>query len=82
MKIRKMSELYTGRAEGLCAGLPYDTELAGSAGCSIVFWCGEAYDDDKLQAAVKAARRERDIVYAIASLGQPSAFWAHQDIAS
>jgi hypothetical protein len=70
----------TDRAEGLCCGLPYDTQLASSAGCSIHFWCGEAFDDALLEQALKKARSNRDIIYASASLGQPINFWANQDI--
>lgn len=80
MKIRRMETPLEDKAEGLCCGLPYNTELASIAGCSIHFWCDEAFDDDLLQEALEKARRNRDIIYASASLGQPTKFWAHQDI--
>lgn len=80
MKIRRMETILDAKAEGVCCGLPYNTELASSAGCSIHFWCGEAFDGDLLQEALGKARRDRDIVSASASLGQPAGFWAHQDI--
>lgn len=80
MRIRRMDEPFQGRAEGLCAGLPYDTELASSAGVSILFWCGDSFDQEKLETALHHARRSRDVVCAVASLGAPSSFWAHQDI--
>ena len=80
MRIRRMTEKYEGRAEGLCAGLPYDTELAGSDGVSIIFWCGDSFNEEALQKALHHARNARDVVQAVASLGQPSSFWAHQDI--
>ena len=81
MKIRKMEEVLVDRAEGMCCGLPYNTDLVSSAGCSILFWCGDAFDESLLQTALSKARGSRDIVYAVASLGQPTGFWAHQDIA-
>lgn len=80
MKIRKMKERLIDKAEGLCCGLPYNTELASSAGCSIVFWCGESFDDELLAKALRRAQAARDIVYAYASLGQPTKFWAHSDM--
>ncbi len=80
MRIRKMNDVFEGRAEGVCCGLPYDTELASSAGVSILFWCGESFDDELLEKALHVARNNRDVVYAIASLGQPTSFWAHEDM--
>jgi len=80
MKVRRLEETLDDRAEGLCCGLPYNTELASSAGCSIHFWCGESFDENLLQKALVKARHNRDIVCALASLGQPTSFWAHQDI--
>lgn len=80
MKIRKREEPLVDKAEGLCAGLPYNTELSSSAGCSIHFWCGESFYDQKLEQALKVARAHRDIVSASASLGLPTSFWAHSDM--
>ena len=80
MKIRKLSEPLVDRAEGTCGGFPYNTELASSAGCSICFWYGDTYNEAALQHALRKARNARDIVYALASPGQPTSFWAHQDI--
>lgn len=80
MHIRKMDEVFVGKAEGRCCGLPFDTELASSAGCSIVFWCGDSFDDELLKKALEAAQRNRDIVYASASLGQPTSFWANTEM--
>src|SRR5664279_5553481 len=78
MKIRK-TDVLESKAEGLCCGLPYSTELASVNGCSIHFWCGDAIDNDLLERALGKARSERDIVCAQASLGQPTGFWAHQE---
>jgi hypothetical protein len=80
MRIRKLEEPLEGRAEGMCGGFPYDTELAGPDGVSICFWYWDTYDEAALQAALAKARNARDIVYAVASPGQPKSFWAHSDI--
>lgn len=80
MKLRKLDEPLVGKAEGLCDGIPYDTELAGPDGVSICFWYGDDYDEERLQRALEKARADRDIVRAIASPGQPTKFWAHHDI--
>lgn len=80
MRIRKLAEVFDGRAEGLCRGLPYNTEQASSAGVSILFWCGDAFDEALLQKALRTARNNRDVVGAVASLGQPTGFWAHEDM--
>ena len=76
----KMQEIFEGKAEGLCGGLPYSTDLVSSAGCSILFWCGDAFDDALLEKALSKARGSRDVVYAVASLGQPDSYWAQEDI--
>lgn len=68
------------RAEGTCCGLPYDTQLASSAGCSIHFWVGDTLDRGRLERALWAARNHRDIVSATWSFGQPRSFWAHANI--
>ena len=80
MRIRKLQEIEEGKAEGLCCGLPYDTQLVSSAGVSILFWCGESFDDADLQKALHTARSNWDVVCAYASLGQPTGFRANQDM--
>ena len=80
MRIRKLDKVFQGRAEGRCCGLPYDTELASSQGVSILFWCGDSFDDVLLQKALFAARNSRDVICAVASLGAPEKFWANSDI--
>lgn len=79
MKIRRMSEPFVGRAEGTCCGLPYQTELAGSAGISVVFWCGAAFDEELLQHASKKMCNRRDVVYIQASLGEPTGYYSHPE---
>ena len=69
-----------GRAEGRCCGLPYDTQLASSAGCAIHFWVGETHNPELLKKAVSVARNHRDIVYATWSHGEPTSFWANEDM--
>ena len=81
MKIRKQDDVRDDRAEGMCGGLPYATDLVSSDGCSIHFWCGDAFDEVLLNEALRKARNARDVIKATASLGQPTGFWAHQDIA-
>lgn len=80
MRIRQIEPLED-KAEGLCCGLPYDTQLASSAGVSIHFWVGETRDQGLLEKALHVARGNRDIVYATWSHGEPIGFWAHQDMA-
>lgn len=81
MRIRKLSEPLNDKAEGYCDGFPYATELASIDGVSIHFWVGaQSVTEEQLQAALKKARRARDIVSASWSEGMPTAFWAQQDI--
>jgi hypothetical protein len=68
------------KAEGYCNGLPYNTELASSAGCSIHFWVGLDTTSADLNMALHKARCARDIVSATYSIGSPAGFWADQDI--
>ena len=62
-------------------GIPYNTDLVSSEGVSIHFWLDSI---DQLGKAFFArllahARYQRDIVGVTYSVGQPSAFWAHED---
>lgn len=68
------------KAEGLCNGLPYNTELVSSAGAHIHFWVGRERDERQLLKAVLAAQYARDIVKITWSTGEPDGFWTHQDI--
>lgn len=79
MLVRK-TEDPGGKAEGLCEGLPYTTELVSSEGVAVHFWVGEEYDKAKVALALHKARNERDVVCASWSYGQPASFWAHSDI--
>ena len=67
-------------AEGDCLGIPYNTELASARGCSVCFWYGDTYDNHRLHAALIVICRHYDIVYAMASRGSPTGYWAHHDI--
>lgn len=80
MKIRQIDVLED-KAEGTCMGFPYDTQLASSAGCSIHFWVGDTKPSLlRLQQALSAAMRQRDIVSATWSHGHPTKFWCNNDI--
>lgn len=78
-----MEITYTGKAEGTCTGLPYDTELAGPNGVSVHFWTGDLAGD-ALKAALKRAEARvcgvRDVVRIQHSPGAPEGYWAHSDI--
>lgn len=87
MKIRETSkEFAPRRAEGNAYALPYDTELASSAGVHIHFWVsdeirqkGQAEVDRVLKHTLLAMQAERDIVSASFSYGQPESYWANSD---
>lgn len=79
MRIRLVDNPKT-KAEGLCNGLPYDTQLVNINGVNIHFWVSDPYDSMQLPAALSKAINERDIVSATWSLGEPTGFWAHQNI--
>jgi hypothetical protein len=69
------------KAEGLCLETPYNTELVSINGCSIHFWLrSHTPTDAELQTLLTVARRHRDIVRATWSAGDPTGFWAHEDI--
>jgi hypothetical protein len=82
MIVRKVEPLED-KAEGKCVGIPYNTELASSNGVSIHFWMGNLNDKEAKALAEKAlmiARRNRDVVSASWSHGDPTSFWANQDM--
>ena len=82
MKARKI-EGRVDKAEGRCCGFPYDTQLVSSAGVSIHFWVGlvgPEYASEAVNNALAVARRHRDIVSVTWSPGQPTGFWANQDM--
>lgn len=82
MQPRKIDEPFEDRAEGLCNGLPYTTELVSSEGVSVHFWTGDLNGDhltEALAIACDTIRRKRDVVRIQYSTGEPTGFWAHLD---
>jgi hypothetical protein len=68
-------------AEGLCDGIPYDTDLVSINGVAIHFWYGDRTPTpEEVQPVLATARRHRDIVGCTFSAGAPTKFWAHEDI--
>lgn len=71
-------------AEGMCNGLPYTTATYNKDGCAIHFWIPGrmllAHIKPALDLALHKAMNARDIIMASWSLGEPSGFWAHEDI--
>lgn len=73
------------KAEGLCDGVPYDTNLVNADGISIHFWMGEIPAEERaatLRSLLRTARDNRDVVDCTWSEGMPTGFWAHQDMGS
>lgn len=75
------------KAEGNAGKLPYDTELASSAGVHVHFWVSDevkAKGADEVTAALceslRLMRGARDVVSASFSYGSPEKYWAHQDV--
>lgn len=61
--------------------VPYNTFLAGPNGSHIHFWLDYPYHGEKLAKKLKAfATHFRDIVSCSYSGGEPSGYWAHQDM--
>lgn len=83
MHITKIDNPNT-KAEGLCDGLPYTTDTYNINGCAIHFWVPDctllARIKSKLDTTLRKAMNARDIVRATWSFGEPTGFWAHQDI--
>jgi len=85
MRVRKSDpEFAPNAAEGLCEGLPYDTELAGPDGVYVHFWVSpelEAKGAEEVKQALDRAltqiRRQRDVVEARYSVGTPDRYWNH-----
>lgn len=83
MKIRVIEHV-NAEAEGDCHGFPYNTTLISAAGVLIVFWTGDKEPGSIMPALADAlvrARAARDIVGAQACIGNPTGYWAHNDIA-
>lgn len=61
--------------------IPFDTQLAGPDGCAIHFWLGDNANVSGLAlAARRAADNHRDIVTCSYSSGQPTGYWATQNM--
>jgi hypothetical protein len=68
-------------AEGKILGFPYDTQLVSIDGVTMHIWFGDTPITDELLAKVKtAANNQRDVVSFTYSTGEPTKFWANEDI--
>lgn len=86
MQIRT-NQSYSGKAEGDCHGLPYNTDLVNINGVNIHFWVKQDLVCPRgmlpplmLANAFRVAQGHRDIVSASYSIGEPDGYWAHADI--
>lgn len=84
MNIRTVGPI-TERAEGVCGGFPYDTQLVSADGVQVIFWTGEHEPSNPtvyamLQRALRAIQDDRDVVSAVACKGAPISYWNHADI--
>lgn len=69
------------KAEGLIDGHPYDTQLVSINGVAFHIWLGDKTPTRAaLQRLERIARYNRDVVYMTFSDGQPTGFWAQQDM--
>ena len=69
------------KAEGDCAGYPYNTELASINGVRVHLWMrGDADDRAKVDTLAAIMCAERDVVRVSYSDGEPTGYWAHQDV--
>lgn len=68
------------KAEGLCLGYPYNTDLVNANGVCIHFWLGEDASPELAERLLKCAKGARDIVGCTWSDGEPVGFWAHEHI--
>lgn len=68
------------KAEGMCEGFPYDTELASIDGVVIHFWLGNVPSKTLAKKLLKEAKRHRDIVGMTYSDGMPTGFWAANNL--
>lgn len=70
------------KAEGLCDGVPYDTQIVSADGCCVHFWMGDdSKNKERLQKLISIARYNRDVVQITFSDGAPDGFWANQEMA-
>jgi hypothetical protein len=78
---RKNPTLYIGtKAEGICGGLPYNTELVNADGVTVHFWVQTAARESLLATACDKIIMRRDVVSITWCYGEPAGYWAHEDI--
>ena len=66
---------------GLKEPVPYNTWSAGPDGCHLHIWLDIPYYGAETARKIKAfATNFRDIVSASYSEGEPTSYWAHQDM--
>lgn len=81
VRVMKIDTPAEAKAEGLCGGVPYDTQLVNINGVNIHFWLGDTEPfGEQLAKLVRIAQRNRDIVSATWSPGHPTGFWAHENM--
>lgn len=70
------------KAEGLCCGVPYDTQLVSSDGVAVHFWLTFVSSAalTHLERCIRVVRNHRDVVAVTYSAGEPTGFWARSDI--
>lgn len=74
-------EYVQGRAEGRICGLPYNTEVINGNGTEFHIWIGNRTMDVHLCARLTGvARAHRDVVRFTYCEGEPTGFWANEDI--
>lgn len=71
------------KAEGVCHGLPYDTQLVSINGVEVLFWIGDLTISNETKALLARAKCEmkmqRDCVRFIYCRGKPSGYWANEN---
>lgn len=80
MNARKIS-CVEDKAEGTCAGVPFNTELVNIDGVNVHFWIGgidPVNVPTRLAEAINVARDTRDVVSITYSDGEPTGHWAHE----
>lgn len=69
------------KAEGLCDGVPYDTQIVSADGCCVHFWMGaDSKNTERLRKLIGIAKNNRDVVEVTFSDGEPDGFWTKLDM--